>query len=63
VFDTDLRACFRKHSAINLLIPILEENCFATIAALGPLVGGTWGPDGPPCDQIGRCPLRVVILL
>jgi hypothetical protein len=39
--NTGLARLFRKHVAINLLIPILEENCLATISALSHVVRKT----------------------
>jgi hypothetical protein len=39
--NTGLARLLRKHIAVNLLIPILEENCLATISALGHMVRKT----------------------
>jgi hypothetical protein len=53
---TKLAQLLREHVAINLLISILKENCFATISALGQVVRQTRDDHARKATHAGKIP-------
>jgi hypothetical protein len=52
--NTGLARLLRKHIAVNLLISILEENCLATISALGHMVRKTRDDHAGKASHAGK---------